>query len=61
LQLPRKLVRRIYIPKANGTQQSLGIAALEGKIAQCIVVTVSNAIYDSDFVLWPTAMEISIY
>ncbi len=41
--------RRVYIPKADGRQRPLGIAALEDKIVQAGVVEVMNAIYESDF------------
>jgi RNA-directed DNA polymerase len=40
---------RAYIPKSNGQQRPLGIAALEDKIVQRAVVEVLNAIYETDF------------
>ena len=41
--------RRRYIPKPDGRQRPLAIAALEDKIVQRAVVAVLNAIYEEDF------------
>ena len=41
--------RRRYIPKADGRQRPLGIAALEDKIVQAAVVTLLTPIYEAEF------------
>jgi RNA-directed DNA polymerase len=41
--------RRRYIPKADGKQRPLGIAALEDKIVQAAVVAILTPIYEAEF------------
>ena len=42
--------RRVWIPKSDGRQRPLGIAALEDKLVQAAVVRVLNQIWEEDFV-----------
>lgn len=42
-------VRRVFIPKADGSERPLGVTALEDKIVQTAVVQVLNAIYEQNF------------
>ena len=41
--------RRVYIPKPDGRQRPLAVAALEDKIVQRAVTALLNAIYEEDF------------
>ena len=41
--------RRTYIPKADGRQRPIGIAALEDKIVQAAVVAILTPIYEAEF------------
>jgi RNA-directed DNA polymerase len=41
--------RRVYIPKPDGRQRPLAVAALEDKIVQRAVVALLSAIYEEDF------------
>src|SRR6516164_3786875 len=41
--------RRVYIPKPDGRQRPLAVAALEDKIVQRAAATLLNAIYEVDF------------
>jgi RNA-directed DNA polymerase len=41
--------RRTYIPKPDGRQRPLAVAALEDKIVQRAVAAVLNTIYEADF------------
>jgi len=41
--------RRAYIPKPDGRQRPLAVAALDDKIVQRAVVALLNAIYEEDF------------
>jgi retron-type reverse transcriptase len=41
--------KRVYIPKPDGTERPLSVWCLEDKIVQQAIVTVLNAIYETDF------------
>jgi RNA-directed DNA polymerase len=44
-----KPVKRVFIAKPDGSQRPLGVPALEDKIVQKAMVSVLNAIYETDF------------
>ena len=47
--------RRVYIPKPDGRQRPLAVAALEDKIVQRAVAALLNAIYEERALVWVPA------
>ena len=42
-------VKRVYIPKADGSNRTLGIPTLKDRVAQMAVVLILEPIFEADF------------
>jgi len=42
-------IRRVHVPKEDGTLRALGVSALDDKVCQRAVVEILNSIYEQDF------------